>query len=660
MPTIRAKPIIAPISGLKKDKPSDLISDLNLTRAENVYYDRGLIKKRSGYIKKGNNLPLSGAVVGFDIFKLFTGTKYLLALTTELVYKWLPNSDCWDTISEQEVEDDCETTWTNAMGANGAVADDTEDYKVDSTSQKITINAGFETGLAAYRNNALGDKSAYAFVRLWIKSSVATVAGDLQFLIDDSQGCASAKETLDIPALLADTWTVVILKATAPATKMNSIASLGISVATDNGAQVVHIDDIRFVKQFSSTIKSSDLWSYTSMRDEDKTEVDWLFTNGVDAPKTWIGGSGDVEDMSCGGLQKAKYIIEFKTYAVALDTTEGGKRLPQRVRWSDTAQVDSWAAGNYGYQDLSGTDWIKNAVIFKSDFLIILRENSIWVGYATGDSNVFQFDRAISGRAGCSAGHTAISIGDELLYLGFDDVYSFDGIHSESIATPVLREIIDSIDPEQLDRCFAHIIPDRKEYWLFIPTSGSTYPDTAWCYNYELKSWSKYIFNDYITRAGLYQLQASVTMNELVGTFDQQDWRFDDRTLLKSMPTTVLGDKDGYVYEYLQAEHDENDVAIKGIFETKDYNLTNLVVQMRCSRLDISWIGSGLDVYYSTDSGSSWTLIKSIGAREVWDRQQLSFRVSSDLIRFRFINDSSRGWFHFKRAVLYWQPGGRI
>ena len=126
------------------------------------------------------------------------------------------------------------------------------------------------------------------------------------------------------------------------------------------------------------------------------------------------------------------------------------------------------------------------------------------------------------------------------------------------------------------------------------------------------------------------------------------------------MPTTVLGDKDGYVYEYLQAEHDENDVAIKGIFETKDYNLTNLVVQMRCSRLDISWIGSGLDVYYSTDSGSSWTLIKSIGAREVWDRQQLSFRVSSDLIRFRFVNDSPRGWFHFKRAVLYWQPGGRI
>src|SRR5690606_28782419 len=77
--------------------------------------------------------------------------------------------------------------------------------------------------------------------RLWIKSDINTAAGDVQLVIDESANCASPDETLDLPALTANTWYQPVLKMT-DGSVLDAVVCVGINVATDNGAQVLTID----------------------------------------------------------------------------------------------------------------------------------------------------------------------------------------------------------------------------------------------------------------------------------------------------------------------------------------------------------------------------------------------------------------------------------
>ncbi|GAH04190.1 unnamed protein product [marine sediment metagenome] len=96
--------------------------------------------------------------------------------------------------------------------------------------------------------------------------------------------------------------------------------------------------------------------------------------------------------------------------------------------------------------------------------LAIFKERSIEVGYATGDNEIFQFDCKVTG-AGCAAPNTIESLGDEIIFLGWDDVYVFNGIDYEPIGTPIQRELFRTLNPEQIGRCFGVIIEEQKEYW---------------------------------------------------------------------------------------------------------------------------------------------------------------------------------------------------
>lgn len=136
------------------------------------------------------------------------------------------------------------TTYTPS--ANVTAATDTSDYKEGTGSIALTIDNAFTTGLAAYTDFSAVDLTSpqHYSVQLWIKSDTDLAAGVLQLVLDESAGCGSAEETLDLPALTADTWTNPVLTLAAE-TADNAILCAGIQVATDTGATVVvNIDNI--------------------------------------------------------------------------------------------------------------------------------------------------------------------------------------------------------------------------------------------------------------------------------------------------------------------------------------------------------------------------------------------------------------------------------
>lgn len=653
------------------DLPGNLISDLEMTDCQNVFFEQGYLKKRYGYGKMGTNLPLPGQVIGSDQFYLFTGSAdFLLFMTTKGCWRYVSTNTYWETIMDKEQEDDCETTWTAKTYVT--VADDTTDYKEGSTAQKISPASTFTTGILAYRNQALGDKSDYGIVRIWVKSSISLTAGQLEVVISNSAACATEEEHIDIPAMSADTWYLWFVSIATPA-GINSVDSLGLKATADFGECDIRIDDIQFVTTFNTGVAydadSADLCSYDYIRDVTQKDPWWIMTNGTDEVWKWTG-SGDLDQLISSfpsGVTSltCSHVIEFKDHLLFLDVSEDGDRYPQRIRWSDTADPADFLNGNASYVDLSGADWVQTACKFKGDYLVVFKERSIWVGYATGDSDIFQFDQKVTG-AGCSAAATVESLGDELIFLGWDDVYVFNGIDYEPIGSEIQEELFNDLAPGDMDKCFGVVIEEQKEYWLFAPSVNSEYCDIAWVFNYELNSWTKHDFaavdgsTNGISHYGYYEKQANVTIGDLSGTIGEQTWRIGDREILAAAPTTLFGDTDGYIYQYDRLVSNDDGTTIDAWFSTKDFMFTQLMERQIILRLDVYFNGGGdLKIAYSTDFGTTWSEERTLSGNYDYDIDRAYWRIDCPLIRFRFRNNNAGEHFDFREARIYWQPSGR-
>lgn len=552
--------IVAPRGGLNLGLPGDLISDLELSDAKNVFFQDGFIKTRYGYKQFGTNLPLSGSLIQLDQFKDFSETTWLFCLTDKNIYEW-------DSINKE---------WDILLGPH----DSATSYGEGAYGEGLYGGQGSGVyGGGVYGEGVYGQSTAF--------------------------------------------------------------------VGSD-----------------------SDFWSFDQIRDLTETQPWWVATNNSNPVIVFKGGSNTKwEELlhTIGGVPfRAKFLVEYKNHLVFLDTTEGGSRYPQRMRWSNTADPDNIDSGNASFNDLSGDDWISGAVKFRGDLLCIVKESSLWICWATGDSDIFDFVKKVSG-VGSASPRTIKVINGDVVFLGRDDVYIFDGISALPLgitaqdpqSTKVRRELVEQLNYAELSRAFALIREQEKEYWIFISTSG-TYPDTAFVYNTEVRSWSKFTFNNNITGYGLYQMDTSVSYDDLDGSYDAQTWRFDDRSLGAGSPNLLLGDDSGNVYEYSSLVSEEDGVVVDKYFETKDFNFTKIGSAMRINRADISYTGSGVDVYYSTDKGANWNLIESLGASSSLSRHKLSFRTTCDWIRFRFRSNAVGGNFQFNRMNIYWQIAGRI
>jgi len=139
--------------------------------------------------------------------------------------------------------DDGEAAWDSEQGANVVCTADA-DHKVGTKSAKMAISAGIGAALLATQDIVAGatDYSGCHKTRKWIKSSIDTTAGQLQLLLDATVDCPTPEETLDVPALTANTWHLVDIALANPASD-GAIVSVGLKQTAELGALDFYIDD---------------------------------------------------------------------------------------------------------------------------------------------------------------------------------------------------------------------------------------------------------------------------------------------------------------------------------------------------------------------------------------------------------------------------------
>jgi archaellin len=135
-----------------------------------------------------------------------------------------------------------DSAWTG-FASTTATADST-DKKEGTASADIVVNADFTTGLVAYKDlDTTVDISKIDSIQLWVKYTTTTASGDLELVVDDSAGCGSVLENIDLPVLVGSTWNLVTLGIT-DNSDMTAIKCVGLNLTADDGLQTANLDEV--------------------------------------------------------------------------------------------------------------------------------------------------------------------------------------------------------------------------------------------------------------------------------------------------------------------------------------------------------------------------------------------------------------------------------
>lgn len=222
----------------------------------------------------------------------------------------------------------CNSAFDETVDSDITVTVDTEDKKRGTGCNKFVIAVGASAGDIATDSITSKDISKYDYLECWIKSNVATSAGNLKILLDNSASCASPLETLSVPALSADTWTYVRIALSNP--ELNTaIISIGLEYDSDLGACQVRLDDIKVVENDTAVyqIFPKHLWKIDRsardlvLTDSGRTEAGYalLKITGGDKPAllSTDTGTSEIDDA---------YIIARAT-ALAFAAASGGPNV---------------------------------------------------------------------------------------------------------------------------------------------------------------------------------------------------------------------------------------------------------------------------------------------------------------------------------------------
>lgn len=173
----------------------------------------------------------------------------------------------------------------------GILLDDTEDAWLEKTDADFTqsvvagptgqgnavrfvIAAGASAGDSVSEAIPIADLTPYGKIVVWVRSSVATTAGQLQLLLDNTAQVASPVHTLNIPALSANAWTLCEIAYDNTQVGTGSIISIGLKYTVDIGAATVDICKPYALKATEPAVSANSLRLFEARADADIAQVE--------------------------------------------------------------------------------------------------------------------------------------------------------------------------------------------------------------------------------------------------------------------------------------------------------------------------------------------------------------------------------------------------
>ena len=232
----------------------------------------------------------------------------------------------------------CNAVFDEAIDSDFTVTADTQIKKQGTASNKMVVAVGATGGELATDSITSKDISKYDYIEFWIKSTVATSAGNIKIHLDNTANCASPLESADVPALTADTWKFVRVALSNP--ELNTaIISVGLEYDADIGACTIWLDDIRVVVNDSAHWKKvpRNLWKID--REANDIVFDSYFNGLVSYDLLKIVGGDKPAILSADSTATEiddQYVIATAT-ALAFSSSSGGPSTDPEARRQQAA-----------------------------------------------------------------------------------------------------------------------------------------------------------------------------------------------------------------------------------------------------------------------------------------------------------------------------------
>lgn len=328
-----------------------------------------------------------------------------------------------------------------------------------------------------------------------------------------------------------------------------------------------------------------------------------IVTNGKDAIQKWNGTTW----ANLGGSppSAARYMIPFYSRLILLYTTESATDYPHRIRWSIVGDPETWTGTGSGAIDVLETQDRITGVARLGDRVFVFKEDSIWELYYVGGTDVFKV-RMISTDVGCRAGKTVVAVGTSLLFVGSNNVYSFDGATFSEIGSPIYPYMFETLDRTaslyRINRAHAIFDYEAGQYIVAVPTVDNATPNIILKYDLRGKFWTRR--SKECTAMGylLRGLGTSVAWSAATSAWNGGSWGVPWAADVLGLPFIMYGGPTGVVQK-----DDKQTVSSETlIWETKDFVLARAtrIVGMRYMVK-----GSGtFTASYSYDEGQTWTV----------------------------------------------------
>jgi len=118
-------------------------------------------------------------------------------------------------------------------------------------------------------------------------------------------------------------------------------------------------------------------------------------------------------------------------------------------------------------------------------------------------------------------------------------------------------------------------------------------------------------------------------------------------------PTPIYGGTGGRVYADDDSTWDDVGVAVDAWWDSKDfvYGDSYKRTTTRWMELNFEACGDTVSVYYSVDGGLSYVQLNggtAVTLTQNWKSYKLDYQLSSNMVRFRFRNNSSEEYFKMR------------
>lgn len=306
-------------------------------------------------------------------------------------------------------------------------------------------------------------------------------------------------------------------------------------------------------------------WAVDTFVNDGETGDDlWFATNGTDPVVTWNGNDATVTLHPELGFT-CKTLATYSNMMIYGNLTYGGTFQPQSIVNSDVGLP--LHAGDVGtglseqFVVYNNTDEILNMLVL-GDYLIIYAERTIIPIQFVGDPLIFTFRVAISGVGPISPDAIA-DFGDFHEFIGSDAGYVFDGVTLKETNSHVWRDILRQTDPLRRGQTFGHFDEEQGDLIWSIPNNsdvgvgqiGAT-AEIAWVEHYledpgqgiEGSPFSKRDFPFTIT--GFYEQNQGLKWNEVLATWEEFNYAWNDQFFQLGFPINLAGDVDGQVWVF--------------------------------------------------------------------------------------------------------------